>query len=107
MNKETLRMQMLAGVITESQYKARLNEVIEDYYGEIQAAKDEFRGGMETGEYTKEEYLSDLLNASDEELMDFDGGYYDIANVLSDLSDEEKQEAIENIKNWAKNAIRG
>ena len=26
MNKETLRMQMLAGVITESQYKARLNE---------------------------------------------------------------------------------
>lgn len=26
MNKETLRMQMLAGIITESQYKARLNE---------------------------------------------------------------------------------
>ncbi len=26
MNKETLRMQMLAGVITESQYKQRLNE---------------------------------------------------------------------------------
>ena len=26
MNKELLRMQMLAGVITESQYKAKLNE---------------------------------------------------------------------------------
>lgn len=26
MNKETLRMQMLAGVITESQYKQKLNE---------------------------------------------------------------------------------
>ncbi len=26
MNKETLRMQMLAGVITESQYKEKLNE---------------------------------------------------------------------------------
>ena len=26
MNKETLRMQMLAGIITESQYKAKLNE---------------------------------------------------------------------------------
>ena len=28
MNKETLRMQMLAGVITESEYKAKLNEEI-------------------------------------------------------------------------------
>ena len=27
MNKETLRMQMLAGIITESQYKAKLNEI--------------------------------------------------------------------------------
>ena len=30
MNKELLRMQMLAGVITESQYKAKLNESLED-----------------------------------------------------------------------------
>ena len=29
MNKETLRMQMLAGLITESQYKQKLNENIE------------------------------------------------------------------------------
>ena len=28
MNKETLRMQMLAGVITEGQYKAKLDEII-------------------------------------------------------------------------------
>jgi hypothetical protein len=27
MNKETLRMQMLAGIITEGQYKAKLNEI--------------------------------------------------------------------------------
>lgn len=27
MNKETLRMQMLAGIITESQYKVKLNEI--------------------------------------------------------------------------------
>jgi hypothetical protein len=26
MNKETLRMQMLAGIITEGQYKEKLNE---------------------------------------------------------------------------------
>ena len=30
MTKETLRMQMLAGIITESQYKAKLNENLED-----------------------------------------------------------------------------
>jgi len=30
MNKETLRMQMLAGIITEGQYKAKLNENIEN-----------------------------------------------------------------------------
>ena len=105
MNKETLRMQMLAGLITESEYKAKLNENIEDYYGEIQSAEDEFAGGMETGDYTKEEYLNDLLDASNEELEDFQGGYYDIAKILSDLNDEEKQEAITNIKNWAKSKL--
>jgi hypothetical protein len=31
MNKETLRMQMLAGIITEGQYKAKLNENMEDW----------------------------------------------------------------------------
>ncbi len=30
-NKETLRMQMLAGIITESQYKVKLNEEEGDY----------------------------------------------------------------------------
>jgi len=89
----------------ETEKKTELNENIEDYYGEIQAAEDEFAGGMETGSYTEEEYLNALLDASNEELEDFQGGYYDIAKVLSDLSDEEKQEAIENIKNWAKSKL--
>ena len=35
MNKETLRMQMLAGVITESQYKERLNENISNSLEEL------------------------------------------------------------------------
>jgi hypothetical protein len=30
MNKETLRMQMLAGIITEGEYKVKLNESVED-----------------------------------------------------------------------------
>jgi hypothetical protein len=34
MNKETLRMQMLAGIITEGQYKAKLNENMEDWGSE-------------------------------------------------------------------------
>ena len=105
MTQEQLRMQMLAGLITESEYKAKLNENIEDYYGEIQAAEDEFAGGMETGDYTKEEYLNGLLDTSDKELEDFQGGYYDIAKILSDLNDEEKQKAITNIKNWAQNKL--
>jgi hypothetical protein len=33
MNKETLRMQMLAGIITEGQYKAKLNEEMDSNMG--------------------------------------------------------------------------
>lgn len=106
-------MQMLAGLITESEYKAKLNKNIneikvispepEDYYGELQAAENELEGAMHVT--TEEEYLDYLLDASDEELEDFEGGYYDIAVVLSDLDDEEKQKAIMNIKYWAKNKL--
>jgi hypothetical protein len=96
-SEDILRMQKLAGILTES-----INEV-QDIYGEIQAAESELEGALETGAYTEEEYLSELINASDEELMDFQGGYYDIAKILNDLEGNEKQEAIENIKNWAKN----
>ena len=123
MNKETLRMQMLAGVITESQYKTKLkkftilenrfnsavsrlmlneNNGIVDIYGEIQAAEDELEGALMTGDYIKEDYLQELLDASDEELEDLDGGYYDIARILSGLNGNEKKKAIENIKKWAR-----
>jgi hypothetical protein len=40
MTQEQLRMQMLAGIITESQYKAKLNEQEEI---DIQAIKDEMK----------------------------------------------------------------
>ena len=43
MNKETLRMQMLAGVITESQYKEKLNErYVESVADHVNSNKDEF-----------------------------------------------------------------
>jgi len=35
MNKETLRMQMLAGLITESQYKEKMEEA-DRYYGDME-----------------------------------------------------------------------
>ena len=104
LSEEFKRLQKLAGIITEGQAKkmlTALNENIKDYYGEIQAAEDEFDGAMQTGDYTEEEYLETLLDASSEELEDSEGGYYEIANVLSDLSDKEKQKAIKNIKKWA------
>ncbi len=81
-----------------------INEMV-DNYGEIQAVESELKGALETGDYTKEEYLYELINTSDEDLMDFQGGYYDIAKVLDDLNNEEKQEAIQNIKNWAQNQM--
>jgi len=84
--------------------RSSINEVT-DNYGEIQAAESELKGALETGAYTEEEYLSELINTSDEELMDFQGGYYDIAVTLGELDEEEQQEAITNIKNWAKNQI--
>jgi hypothetical protein len=101
-NEQLRRMQKLAGI---NEIKINNPSKPYNYYGEIQAAENEFAGGMETGNYTKEEYLIDLLNASNEELEDLQGGYYDIANILSDLNDEEKQNVITNIKNWAKSKL--
>ena len=48
MNKETLRMQMLAGVITESQYKQRLNEAADSDV--IQYLEDRFVEELEGGD---------------------------------------------------------
>jgi hypothetical protein len=51
MNKETLRMQMLAGVITESQYKSRLNEIsIPGVY--INKDEDEITISGDSGDYS-------------------------------------------------------
>ena len=47
MNKETLRMQMLAGIITERQYKAKLNENVT------------YMGGTEDMPYRREIFVND------------------------------------------------
>jgi len=48
MSKENLRMQMLAGLITESQYKAKLNEIITDDVK--QYLEDRFEEELEGGD---------------------------------------------------------
>jgi hypothetical protein len=75
MNKEQLRMQMLAGVITEGEYKAKLNEnrTAEELF---QMFKDE-----------------DLLN---------DRREYDIEDLMSaypDLSQEEAEKLEQMLQN--------
>lgn len=99
MNKETLRMQMLAGVITESQYKAKLNEnqvnnkyvvrdeELSDQYGDFYAIDidkaldylkqfDNEDVDAETFVFDDEgwgefeQYLDDVEQMSDEELED-------------------------------------
>ncbi len=52
MNKETLRMQMLAGVITESQYKSQLNEIVTDDVK--QYLEDRFEEELEGGDEYEE-----------------------------------------------------
>lgn len=75
MNKETLRMQMLAGIITEGQYKKILNENIK--YTEDEASKlfdYHERTGMLPQDMTPEEY---------DEIM----SYYGIKRDNDDFTD--------------------
>jgi hypothetical protein len=89
MNKETLRMQMLAGIITESQYKTKLNESIESlssYYSNsnkevktlaktLDAMLQTHMGGIGE-EYGK--ILYTITELADEYAMKYneDAGYY-------------------------------
>jgi hypothetical protein len=68
MNKETLRMQMLSGIITESEYKAKLNESIEqleDYISNLfdmsvpEDTTGQFNGVWEKSEYADKEAYDD------------------------------------------------
>ena len=103
MNKETLRMQMLAGVITESQYKQRLNEgrnmdeLINLVKNNFQTIKDNFTQSeleiLDDVEYDDDsekeddiEFLNNQMNVSTAE---------DLINAINerslgvDLSDED------------------
>ncbi len=96
MNKETLRMQMLAGVITESQYKQRLNENISDPETKL---KDFIDSNLisfsnmsenETEQYSLDEFDNDVV----EYLKSVDR--FDYENIVVYYSPESNEIYVEN-----------
>ena len=90
MNKETLRMQMLAGVITEGQYKKKLNEVT---VGEFpQHLANELNKMIESGD----NQLAIALDVADDDLSsefkveNVDGKQFITGNNLLISDDEYK-----------------
>ena len=93
MNKETLRMQMLAGIITESQYAAKLNEnegmkVTFLKQDEAEALPDE----------PTNEYEEDVMDAYlfDTDQMLFDRTYSSLEDLAQTIVDENGG----NVANW-------
>ena len=107
MNKEQLRMQMLAGVITEGQYKAKLNENMEMNWGR---EKDD-HGNSEENHTTKpsladfnneEEYIAYMEEFFPKEPLDLEEGEY--KEKLEENSDKMKylEDALRNVWNMGK-----
>jgi hypothetical protein len=107
-NKETLRMQMLAGIITEGQYKAKLNEDNTDYNSFFQAHLDqeeenaasdpdgsEIVNSFRNKNIASLDELVDNIESLEFDLADSAGAYnYDfiieLASRLKDLITKEK-----------------
>jgi|688.fasta_scaffold454625_1 hypothetical protein len=92
MDKETLRMQMLAGVITESQYAVKLKEMEgdpEDYFG-YQEPIDP-NDYAEPGEAETAEELFQMFK--DEDLLD-DRREYDVEDLMSAYPGLSQEEAM-------------
>ena len=114
-NKEQLRMQMLAGIITEGQYKAKLNEDISDlkvewtpeylenrkkdrnFYDEKGLTNDfQMRDGKKVKEIIGYYIPEDAKNPSDEE-FDIIGYIYSISGKdIESYSEDELDDAFMN-----------
>ena len=94
--KEELRMQMLAGIITEGQYKIRLNESNESYINSL--LEKIFDKGIESLTSEEKEYLDNTSQGKNSKNPD---------EILQDLFNEWKIEEIEvgndieNIYHWS------
>jgi len=76
MNKETLRMQMLAGIITESQYKKKLNESkFGEFFKNIFSSKADKEGAEEQklAQAAQQAAEAAAQKASDEEVTKLEG----------------------------------
>jgi hypothetical protein len=61
MNKETLRMQILAGIITESQYKAKMNEEDESTLSRDEKYQIQYNTLSNTGGLFSKEGINDFI----------------------------------------------
>jgi len=98
MNKETLRMQMLAGIITESQYKLKLNEgaysVISNEDGKILVSGD-----------SEDELYSQLVNMINQDPKTWDLKITKDGMLLDPLNQNEI--ISRNAKQWVMNKLKG
>jgi len=83
MNKEILRMQMLAGIITEGQYKAKLNENMDNWGNETDDYGRNERDykpkpSLADFDYNKEEYKKHMKEFFPGEQVDIDDEQVDI-----------------------------
>ena len=100
-NKENGR-DMITGLVPGSSKSS--SPTFDDLYGEIEAAELELYGS-DAAALDLDQWLNDLINASDEELMDINGGYYEIAIVLNDLPNQLLGDTIDNVKQWAQSIL--
>jgi hypothetical protein len=95
MNKETLRMQMLAGIITEGQYKAKLNENMDNWGNEPDDSGRNERDykpkpSLADFNYNKEEYKKYMKEFFPGEQVDIDDEQVDIDDEQVDIDESFK-----------------
>lgn len=103
MNKETLRMQMLAGIITESQYKSMLDEAFINDKGELEDLNFEDNHILSKEEWNKykKEYDDNGINWLLRQFLILDGEQentknfwdYDISDIQIDFQISNKKAA--------------
>lgn len=99
MNKEFLRMQQLAGLLTEQ-------EEIKDMYGEIESVEEDYRKATEENGQDKLEYLNKVKSALHDDLADMSNDdFHEISITLNELDGMEQVIAIKNIKKWVDQVI--
>jgi hypothetical protein len=89
MNKEKLRMQMLAGLITESQYKIQLNESIESLSSYYSNSNKDIRTLAKTLDAMLQEHIGEIGEK-----------YGEILYTITELVDEYAMEHHENASDY-------